>query len=170
MGLYFCFVSTLSIFSFMHHLSPTILPPLQPDTVINPTHYSSTYLIVSKSTYCFWTLSLLIQLSGKLYWGVLQIPPRTFKIKSILCVCVLVAQSCLTLCDPIDCSPPGILQARILEWVAISFSRNLFSLKLASDLLISVTFGNNNSAKASHHSRRTHSPSYSFPLLLPTYT
>ena len=36
-------------------------------------------------------------------------------------------QSCLTLCDPIDCSPqgssvPGILQARILEWVAISFS------------------------------------------------
>ena len=36
-------------------------------------------------------------------------------------------QSCLTLCDPMDCSPPGssvrgILQARILEWVAISFS------------------------------------------------
>jgi len=40
----------------------------------------------------------------------------------------LVAQSCLTLSDPVDCSPPGssvhgILQARILEWVAISFSR-----------------------------------------------
>ena len=40
----------------------------------------------------------------------------------------LVAQSCLTLCDPMDCSPPGssvhgILQARILEWAAISFSR-----------------------------------------------
>ena len=38
-----------------------------------------------------------------------------------------VAQSCLTLCDPIDSSPPGspipgILQARILEWIAISFS------------------------------------------------
>ena len=36
-------------------------------------------------------------------------------------------QSCPTLCDPIDVSPPGspasgILQARILEWVAISFS------------------------------------------------
>ena len=36
-------------------------------------------------------------------------------------------QSCLTLCDPIDCSPPaspvpGILQARTVEWVAISFS------------------------------------------------
>ena len=36
-------------------------------------------------------------------------------------------QSCLTLCDPIDDSPPGspvpgILQARTLEWVAVSFS------------------------------------------------
>ena len=36
-------------------------------------------------------------------------------------------QSCLTLCDPIDGSPPGspvpgILQARTLEWVAIAFS------------------------------------------------
>ena len=36
-------------------------------------------------------------------------------------------QSCPTLCDPIDGSPPGspvpgILQARVLEWVAISFS------------------------------------------------
>ena len=38
-----------------------------------------------------------------------------------------VAQSCLTLCNPVDCNPPsssvhGILQARVLEWVAISFS------------------------------------------------
>ena len=41
---------------------------------------------------------------------------------------VLFAQSCLTLCNPMDCSPPGssvcgILQARILEWVAVSFFR-----------------------------------------------
>ena len=41
---------------------------------------------------------------------------------------VLLAQSCPTLCDPTDCSLPGssvhgILQARILEWVAIPFSR-----------------------------------------------
>ena len=41
--------------------------------------------------------------------------------------CVKSLQSCLTLCDPIDGSPPGspipgILQARTLEWVAISFS------------------------------------------------
>ena len=42
--------------------------------------------------------------------------------------CVLVAQSCPTLCNPMYCSPPGssipgIFQARIPEWVAISFSR-----------------------------------------------
>ena len=41
---------------------------------------------------------------------------------------VLVAQSCQTLCEPMDCLPPssfvhGILQARMLEWVAIPFSR-----------------------------------------------
>ena len=39
---------------------------------------------------------------------------------------VKVTQSCLTLCDPLDCSLPsfsvhGILQARTLEWIALSF-------------------------------------------------
>ena len=43
---------------------------------------------------------------------------------------VRIAQSCLTLCDPLDCSPPGssvrgILQARIPEWVAVSFSKSV---------------------------------------------
>ena len=42
-------------------------------------------------------------------------------------LCVLSSFICVRLCDPMDCSPPGssvprILQARILEWVAISFS------------------------------------------------
>ena len=45
-------------------------------------------------------------------------------------MCVLVAQSCLTLYHPMDYSLPdssvhGILQPRILEWVAIPFSRDL---------------------------------------------
>ena len=44
-----------------------------------------------------------------------------------VCVCVyLVTQLCLTFCDPVDCTPGssvhGILQARILEWVAIPLS------------------------------------------------
>jgi len=47
-----------------------------------------------------------------------------------LCVFVLVTQSCLSLCDPMGCSPPGssvhgILQARKLEWVAIRFFRDV---------------------------------------------
>ena len=50
------------------------------------------------------------------------------------CVCVLVAQSCPTLCNLIDCSPPGpsihgILQARTLEWVAISFFKRNYRKK-----------------------------------------
>ena len=45
-----------------------------------------------------------------------------------VCVCALVAWSCPTLCNTMDCSPPGssihgVFQTRILEWVAISFSR-----------------------------------------------
>ena len=47
---------------------------------------------------------------------------------------VLVAQLCSTLCDSTDCSPPGsfvheILQARILEWVAIPFFRESSQLR-----------------------------------------
>ena len=63
------------------------------------------------------TLDVNLSLEPRLTLG-----PKERKKESV------VAQSCLTLCDPVDCSPPGfsvhgILQARILEWVAISFSR-----------------------------------------------
>ena len=59
-------------------------------------------------------------------------PTETGSVKCVLVSAAAAAaakslQSCLTLCDPIDGSPlgypvPGILQARTLEWVAISFS------------------------------------------------
>ena len=39
---------------------------------------------------------------------------------------VKVTQSCPTLCDPMNCTVHGILQARILEWVAFPFSRASF--------------------------------------------
>ena len=50
-------------------------------------------------------------------------PPSTFRP-----ACILASQSCPALCDPVDCrllgsSVHGVLQARILEWVAIPFSR-----------------------------------------------
>ena len=56
-----------------------------------------------------------------------------------MCVCIvkvkaLVAQSCPTLCDPMDCGLPGssvhgILQIRILEWAAISFCYGIGRVK-----------------------------------------
>ena len=47
------------------------------------------------------------------------------------CMCAQSLQSYPTLCDAMDCSPPGssihgILQARILEWVAMPSSRGIF--------------------------------------------
>ena len=63
----------------------------------------------------------------------------------IVCVRAKLLQSCPTLCDPMDCSPPcsfvpGILQARTLEWVAISFSnawkwKSKWSRSVVSDSL-----------------------------------
>ena len=56
----------------------------------------------------------------------------------------VVTQSCTTLCNPTDCSPPGssvhgILQTRILEWVAISFSKG--SSQPTDQILISCIVG-----------------------------
>ena len=58
-------------------------------------------------------------------------PKRTQSLTGVVRIkvgCSSVTQSCLTLCDPMDRSPPGssvhrILQASIVEWVAIPFSR-----------------------------------------------
>ena len=49
---------------------------------------------------------------------------------SVVCSC-LVANSCLILCDPVDCSPPGsssyvIFQTRTLAWVAMPSSRRIY--------------------------------------------
>ena len=64
--------------------------------------------------------------SSLLFWRI----PQTAKpggLQSAAAAAAASLQSCPTLCDPIDGSPPGssvpgILQARTLEWVAISFS------------------------------------------------
>ena len=59
------------------------------------------------------------------------------------CVCANSLQSCPILCDPTDCSPPGssvhgILQAIILEWVAMPFSRE--SSRLQNQTHVSNVF------------------------------
>ena len=51
--------------------------------------------------------------------------------QSVAAVAAKSLQSCPTLCDPIDGSPPGsavreVFQARVLEWVAIAFSRQIY--------------------------------------------
>ena len=65
------------------------------------------------------------------FWCLSKIPCLYKKV-----VVVLVTQSCSTLCYPTDCSLPGssvhwILQARILEWVAISLSRGSSQTKVS---------------------------------------
>ena len=79
------------------------------------------FLLCSLLETCFlgWSVSPLL-----LAWDLLSGPRHQFvNVSMIVC-----AQLCSTLCDPMDCSPPGssvhgILQARILEWVAMPFSR-----------------------------------------------
>ena len=83
---------------------------------------SSLQFAVAWSLYIVQFVSLLFpvfqrlshQHIGTILWGPLYV--------------ILVTQWCLTLCDTLDCSPPGfsiyvILQTRIMEWVAIPFSR-----------------------------------------------
>ena len=61
-------------------------------------------------------------------------PKKTYLFAALcVCVCVCVC-SVVSLCDPMDCGPPGssvhgIFQVRIPEWVAISFSRGSFQLR-----------------------------------------
>ena len=74
---------------------------------------------------CGFIFSLLIQFPKHFLS-----PPLPF-VSFFLCVCTKSLQSCPTLCHPMDCSPPGsfvhgILQARTLEWVAISSSTGSF--------------------------------------------
>ena len=67
---------------------------------------------------------LLRRLFSEPFKLIMKSPGHTLKVK------VLVTQSCLALWDPMDCSRPGysvhgILQARVLEWISTSFSRDL---------------------------------------------
>ena len=58
----------------------------------------------------------------------MEIKVCLFPFRFLVCVHAKLLQLCPILCDPMDCSPPGssvrgILQARILEWVAMPSSR-----------------------------------------------
>ena len=83
---------------------------------------------------CSLSDQLLLNIPSYSFFGFLANPLLFLKYLGIticiliMCVCVLVALLCLTPCNLINCGLPGsslygISQARILEWVAISFSR-----------------------------------------------
>ena len=97
--------------------------------VSNCTYFTS----CSDSEYCYrllWSLGLVIKIpvNVKQIWFYLALVRRSRRGEErVAAAAAKSLQSCPTLCDPIDGSPPGspvsgILQARTLEWVAISFS------------------------------------------------
>ena len=109
------------------------LRPLSPSSSCSPILGSQKYF---RPGALFWSiypilpssssLDLLVHCSSISFANTFSSPcPHPFSILSVLS---LVTQLCLTICDPMDCSPPGssvcgILQARILKWVAIPFSK-----------------------------------------------
>ena len=119
---------------------------LQCMKVKNETEVAQSCLTLSDPMDCSLPGSSAVGFSRQKYWSGLPLPSptipaystTTYSLQSnqncwisqqaqIIIVLCLVIQSCLPLCDPIAGSPsgspvPGILQARTLEWVAISFS------------------------------------------------
>ena len=90
--------------------------------------------IISNSSFfflfCIQNTVLSVSFRGALYSNVNKDNVKEWNVQMLSFERVLcfVTQLCPTLCDPTDCSPPGssvhgILQARLLEWVAVPFSR-----------------------------------------------
>ena len=102
-------------------------------------HISDANEMISDAEYLFICLLIVCMSSVEncLFISFAHFKNQFFLLLSLNCLCSLyimdwlackVAQSCPALCNPIDCSLPGssihgIFQARVLEWVAISFSR-----------------------------------------------
>ena len=93
---------------------------------------------VGSLSLCYWSFyiffqGILIQICGRRNNGLSKSTSLTCEYiiawaEETLCACMLTCFSRVWLCDPVDCSSPGssvhgIFQARILEWVAIPFSR-----------------------------------------------
>ena len=124
------------------HIAASLLNLICTSLSIQPLEVVTEHLI--------WVPYLIQQIStGYLFYMVLYMFHDALQIRPTFCfphcvhksvpyVCisiekvkVFVTQSCLTLCNPMDCSPPdssvhGISQGRILEWVVISFPRVSF--------------------------------------------
>ena len=92
--------------------------------------FSSFYYAWKNVTQSFVLYVLIVVLFYVIVWSYPQLNSTSLKVYNMIYAAAAAAkslQSCPTLCDPIDGSPPGspvpgILQARTLEWVAIPFS------------------------------------------------
>ena len=118
----FCLFKHVWSWNCLSHESLIWSPFLVPGGDSQYANYDWLFLPLNTAQNCeSWLGFLLLLLFFKHVYSVLYIPVKS-KVK------VLATQSCLTICIPMDCSPPGcsvheISQARILEWVAIFFSR-----------------------------------------------
>ena len=93
--------------------------------------YCMIFLFMSGLLHLVWqSLDPHMLLQMMLFYSPLWLSSVPLRVCVCVCVCVCaeLLQSCLILCNPMDCGPPGssvhgILQARILEWVAMPSSR-----------------------------------------------
>ena len=118
-----CILTSFQVVLWENFERTTDLAPLILDLLHPPTLHP--FNNMPKSLH---SLSCITDISS-IFWSII-FQEITFHVtyKLLVCVYVLVTQSCLTLCDPMDCSSPGSsihgnLQKRILEWVAMPFSR-----------------------------------------------
>ena len=109
-----------------------------------------------------WVQGILSQTSAR----------STSSFTGALCVHAKSLQSCLTLCEPVDCSPPGpsvhrILQARILEWVSMPSSKGSSDPGIGPASLTSLALGGYFTTSTTWEAQSTHTPMLSLSFLLP---
>ena len=111
------------IYSFIVDSSSVYSLPIKENIDVSTTHE-----VVLLNMHSFWYVNHTSIKWFILYIFYLLLPKTGSILRAVFCalLLLLLLQSCPTLCDPIDSSPPGspvpgILQARTLEWVAISF-------------------------------------------------
>ena len=136
--------------SFLHVLAKTycfliILIGVRWNLTVVLIHLIDANEMISDAEYIFICLLVVCMssLENCLFISSVHFKNQFFFLLSLNCLCSLyimswlaweVTQSCLILCDPIDCNLPGssihgIFQARVMEWVAISFCRGSSQLR-----------------------------------------
>ena len=117
-------INLLSVIFFIFFDPPSISDDFPPSHTIDPQKFFQNIDIVHSETVFY---SFNLRMFHRLVRA-MSSSPRGCIFSSCTKKRKKVTQSCLTLCNPMDCSPPvssihAIFQARVLEWVAISFSR-----------------------------------------------